>query len=45
MELDTVRVLAVQVVVLLLDKVQVIRVMELLVTVLASVQLRHMEML
>jgi hypothetical protein len=44
-ELGTVQVLVVQVVVLLLDKVQVTHAMELLETVLASVQLRHTEML
>jgi hypothetical protein len=44
-ELDTVQALAVQVVVLLLDKVQVTHAMEILETVLVSVQLRHTEML
>jgi hypothetical protein len=44
-ELDTVQAPVVQVVVLLLDKVQVTHAMELLETVLASVQLRHTEML
>jgi hypothetical protein len=43
-ELDTVQALVEQVVVLLLDKVQVIRAMELLETVLDSVQLRPTEM-
>jgi hypothetical protein len=44
-ELGTVQVLAVRAAVLLLDKVQVTHAMELLETVLASVQLRHTEML
>ena len=44
MELDTVRVLAVQVVVLLLDKAQATRAMEIPETVLDSVQLRRTEM-
>jgi hypothetical protein len=44
-ELDTVQALVVQVVVFLLDKVQVTRAMEILETVLDSVQLRRTEML
>jgi hypothetical protein len=44
-ELGTVQVLAVRAAVLLLDKVQATRVMELLETVLDSVQLRPTEML
>jgi hypothetical protein len=44
-ELETVQAPVVQVVVLLLDKVQVTHAMELLETVPASVQLRHTEML
>jgi hypothetical protein len=44
-ELDTVQALAVRAAVLLLDKVQVTRAMEILETVLDSVQLRRTEML